>query len=177
MTEQIVSAALLGLGLSMDAFAVSVVKGLSVGRVRPRHMLLAGLWFGGFQALMPLIGYFLGTGFHKYIEKADHWVAFSLLLLIGANMLREAFSKEEPAPADASFGAGTMLLMALATSVDALAVGIALAMDAGTKIWLNVGIIGIVTFALSAAGIRIGAVFGERFRKKALPAMPSSTRK
>ena len=167
MTGQIVSALLLGLGLSMDAFAVSVVKGLSVGKVRVKHMLIAGAWFGGFQALMPLLGYFLGSGFHQYIEKADHWVAFILLAAIGANMLREAFSKEEPAPADASFGVKTMLLMAIATSIDALAVGIALAMDEGTSVWLNVALIGVVTFLLSAAGIKIGAVFGEKFKKKA----------
>ena len=163
----IISALLLGVGLSMDAFAVSVCKGLSVGSVKLRHMFCAGIWFGTFQALMPLIGYFLGASLHGYIEKIDHWVAFILLLLIGANMLREAFSKEKEDEKNASFSIGTMLLLAIATSIDALAVGIALAMDSGTNIWLNIGVIGLTTFLFSFAGIRIGSAVGNNFEKKA----------
>ena len=166
--EQFISAALLGAGLAMDAFAVSVCKGLAVGRVKAKHLLSAGLWFGAFQAAMPLLGYFLGASLHGYIEKYDHWIAFFLLALIGANMLKEAFSKKAAAkPADASFGVRTMLLMAVATSIDALAVGVALAMDERTNIWLSVGVIGAITFALSAAGVKLGSVFGEKYEKKA----------
>ncbi len=163
----VISALLLGVGLSMDAFAVSVCKGLSVGFVKLRHMFCAGLWFGAFQALMPLIGYFLGASFHDHIEKIDHWVAFTLLLLIGVNMLREAFSKKEDDGKNASFSIGTMLLLAIATSIDALAVGIALAMDVNTNIWLNIGVIGLTTFLFSFTGIRIGAAVGNKFEKKA----------
>jgi len=158
---------LLGLGLSMDAFAVAVCKGLAVKKAKISQMLIAGAWFGGFQALMPLIGYFLGSAFNSYIEKFDHWVAFVLLALIGANMLREAFSKEEEKPADASFGVKTMLIMAIATSIDALAGGIALAMDANTNIWGAVACIGVITFLLSAAGIKIGNIFGAKYKSKA----------
>ena len=165
--KTVFSVILLGIGLSMDAFAVSVCKGLGTPKVQGKHLLSAGAWFGAFQALMPLIGYFLGTSFHKYIEAVDHWVAFALLLLIGCNMLREAFSKEEPNPSDASFGWKTMLVMAVATSIDALAVGIALAMDENTNIYVSAAVIGAITFALSAAGVKIGSVFGEKYEKKA----------
>lgn len=168
--SMIVSAVLLGIGLSMDAFAVSVCKGLAVGKVRLSHMAAAGAWFGGFQMLMPIIGYFLGSSFHSYIEKYDHWVAFVLLVLIGINMLREALSKKADdgeADANASFGFTTMLVMAVATSIDALAVGIALAMEPETNIWLSVGCIGATTFILSAAGVKVGSIFGNRFKRKA----------
>lgn len=163
----LLSALLLGVGLSMDAFAVSVCKGLAVGKVKLKHMAIAGAWFGGFQALMPLIGYYLGSFFHIYIEKADHWVAFLLLALIGANMLREAFSKEESKPADASFGFRVMLVMAVATSIDALAAGIALAMEEGSGVFVSVACIGVITFLFSAAGVKVGSVFGERYRSRA----------
>ena len=163
----LLSALLLGVGLSMDAFAVSVCKGLAVGKVKLKHMAIAGAWFGGFQALMPLIGYYLGSFFHIYIEKADHWVAFLLLALIGANMLREAFSKEENKPADASFGFRVMLVMAVATSIDALAAGIALAMEEGSGVFVSVACIGVITFLFSAAGVKVGSVFGERYRSRA----------
>ncbi len=164
----IISAILLGVGLSMDAFAVSICKGLAVGKVRPSHMAIAGAWFGGFQMLMPLIGYFLGSSFHSYIEKYDHWVAFILLVLIGANMLREALSKkEDEEDTNASFGFKTMFVMAVATSIDALAVGIALAMEENTNIWLSVTCIGVTTFILSAVGVKIGSVFGDKYKKKA----------
>ena len=172
----LLSALLLGVGLSMDAFAVSVCKGLAVGKVKLKHMAIAGAWFGGFQALMPLIGYYLGSFFHIYIEKADHWVAFLLLALIGANMLREAFSKEESKPADASFGFRVMLVMAVATSIDALAVGISYAMvpvsimasatqTANTV--LACALTAATTCVISMAGVYIGAVFGARYKKRA----------
>ena len=164
---QFLSALLLGAGLSMDAFAVSVCKGLAVGQVKPKHMVVAGAWFGGFQALMPLIGFCLGSFFRSYIEKADHWVACILLALIGANMLREAFSKEDEKPADASFGFKTMLVMAVATSIDALAAGIALAMEEDANVFVSVACIGVTTFLFSAAGVKIGSVFGEKYKSKA----------
>lgn len=157
---------LLALGLSMDAFAVSVCKGLATGKVRLRHMLTAGLWFGGFQALMPLLGYLLGKSFQAYITAVDHWVAFALLALIGANMIKESFSKEE-GQADGCFGVKTMFIMALATSIDALAVGITFALLPDVNITAAVSFIGVITFLLSAAGIKAGSVFGARSRAKA----------
>ncbi|MBR2410614.1 MAG: manganese efflux pump [Clostridia bacterium] len=161
------SAILLGLGVSMDAFAVSICKGLAVGKVKIKHMLTAGLWFGGFQALMPLIGFYIGSLFHGYIEKFDHWIAFMLLGAIGINMIKEALSKKEEDSADASFSFRTMLIMAIATSIDALAVGVAIAMESSTNIWLSVSLIGCITFLFSAAGIKIGSIFGEKYKKKA----------
>ena len=161
------SVILLGVGLAMDAFAVSICKGLSAGEAKPKHMLTAGVWFGVFQALMPLIGYLIGDRLHEYIEQVDHWVAFILLAGIGINMLKEAFSKGEEKPADASFGVKTMLIMAIATSIDALVVGVALAMEADTDIWVSVAVIGVITFALSALGVKLGSVFGKKYEKKA----------
>lgn len=158
----------LGIGLSMDAFAVSVCKGLSGKKASLSNMATCGIWFGGFQALMPFIGFFLGSLFAKQIEAIDHWVAFFLLAIIGANMLKEAFSKEDECcctSADYSFK--TMFTMAVATSIDALAVGISLAMAGDVNIWLAISIIGITTFVLSAIGVKVGSVFGDRFEKKA----------
>ena len=157
---------LIGIGLSMDAFAVSVCKGLSVKKLQLKHALLVGLYFGGFQALMPLIGYLLGSQFQSLIETVDHWIAFGLLLLIGANMIREAFSEEEDADADDSFAVKTMLALAVATSIDALAVGITFAF-LSVNIWLAVALIGATTFVLSAIAIKIGNVFGNKFQRKA----------
>jgi putative Mn2+ efflux pump MntP len=154
---------LLALGLAMDAFAVSVCKGLATGKVRPRHLLLCGLWFGGFQALMPLIGFLLGRAFEQYITTFDHWIAFVLLAVIGVSMLREAFDKDGE-KADADFAVRTMLLMALATSIDALAVGITFGVLPSVNLPLALSLIGGITFALSAAGVKIGAVFGTRYR-------------
>lgn len=156
---------LIGIGLSMDAFAVSICKGLSVRKANIKHMLTAGVWFGGFQALMPLIGYFAGKSFESYIEKYDHWIAFGLLLLIGANMIRESFSKEEE-EIDASFAVKKMFLLSVATSIDALATGVSLACGKA-NIWESVIIIGLTTFAFSAGGIKIGNVFGNRYKSKA----------
>ncbi len=157
---------LLAVGLSMDAFAVSICKGLSMKRASVKAQMLCGVWFGGFQALMPLVGYFLGTLFAEAIEAFDHWVAFGLLVIIGINMIREVFSEEqEHTDADLSFQ--TMLVMAVATSIDALAVGISLAMAGDVHIWTAVALIGVTTFLLSAAGVKIGNAFGSRFEKKA----------
>ena len=124
---------LIAVGLSMDAFAVSVCKGLSVRKLRPVHYLLTGAWFGGFQALMPSIGYLLGSAFDQYIVSFDHWIAFILLSLIGANMVKESLSGEEQ-EADASFSVRTMFLLAVATSIDALAVGVTFALLPGVNI-------------------------------------------
>ena len=157
---------MLGVGLAMDAFAVSICKGLSVGDVKPKHLITAGLWFGLFQAGMPIIGYLIGDRLHGYIEAVDHWVAFILLASIGVNMLKEAFSGKEEKPADASFGFKTMLIMAVATSIDALVVGVALAMEE-TNIWFAAAVIGVITFALSAVGVKLGSVFGKKYEKKA----------
>lgn len=154
------------IGLSMDAFAVSICKGLSVGRVKKEHLLITGSWFGGFQALMPLIGYLVGRSFAIYIERFDHWVAFGLLVLIGANMIRESFSKEENT-ASASFGFKVMLPMALATSVDALAVGVTFALLPDVDIVLAVSFIGLTTFVLSALGVKFGSFFGEKNKSRA----------
>ena len=156
---------LLGVGLSMDAFAVSICKGLGVKEVKPKHMLCCGLWFGGFQALMPFTGYILGSAFESYITKIDHWIAFVLLVFIGVNMIREALSDEEE-QTNASFGFKTMLLMAVATSIDALAVGITFAF-LGVNIWLAITLIGCTTFIFSAAGVKIGNVFGNKYKSKA----------
>ena len=157
---------LLGIGLSMDAFAVSICKGLSTKKLQFKHYLIIGAWFGGFQALMPTIGYFLGSTFEQYITAFDHWVAFVLLAAIGANMIKESFSREE-SETSASFEFKTMLLMALATSIDALAVGITFALLPDVNVPLAVCLIGITTFLCSAAGLRVGNLFGLRYKAKA----------
>ncbi len=157
---------LLAVGLSMDAFAVSVCKGLSTRKLSMRHYLIIGAWFGGFQALMPTLGYFLGSAFQRYIESVDHWVAFILLCLIGANMLRESFSKEEE-HTDASFGVKSMALLAVATSIDALAVGITFALLPDVNVPAAVSFIGCITFILSGVGLKVGNVFGLRYKSKA----------
>ncbi len=165
---------LLAVGLSMDAFAVSVCKGLAMKKVNFRSAAVCGAWFGGFQALMPLIGYLLGSRFERHIDAVAPWIAFALLTLIGGNMVRDAFSKEEEASASLDFK--TMLLMAVATSIDALAVGITFACvpiriaEAGAVVntLIAVCMIGATTFALSCAGVKIGNVFGMRYRAKAV---------
>ncbi len=159
---------LLAVGLSMDAFAVSVCKGLSVKKAGAKESVICGGWFGGFQGLMPLIGYFLGTLFAEAIQAFDHWIAFGLLAIIGINMLKEAFSKEcDCEKNNADFSAKTMLVMAVATSIDALAVGISLAMAGNVNITGAVLLIGVTTFFLSGLGVKIGNLFGSRFEKKA----------
>lgn len=151
--------------LSMDAFAVSVSKGLSTPNLRLKHGLITGAYFGGFQALMPLIGFFLASSFAEYIKRFDHWVAFGLLALIGANMLREALSKEEE-KINESFSFRAMLPLAIATSIDALATGVSFAVT-DTNIWLAISLVGVTTFAFSAAGVKIGNVFGLKYKSKA----------
>ena len=158
---------LLAIGVSMDAFAVSVCKGLSMSKSGLKESAICGAWFGGFQALMPLIGFFLGTLFAEAIEAFDHWIAFGLLAIIGANMLKEAFSKEEEGCCGCDLSFKTMLVMAIATSIDALAVGISLAMAGDVNIWLAILLIGLTTFSFSALGVKIGNAFGSRFEKKA----------
>ena len=155
----------LALGLSMDAFAVSICKGLSVPKLQAKHCLICGVYFGGFQALMPLIGWALGIRFQSMITNIDHWIAFVLLAVIGANMIKESFSKEEECP-DASFGFKTMLTLAVATSIDALAVGVTVAF-LDVSIVPAVLLIGATTFVCSAVGVKIGNVFGNRFQSKA----------
>ena len=154
---------LLAVGLSMDAFAVSICKGLALKKIQFKHALIVGLWFGGFQALMPLIGYFLGAQFRDAIAAYDHWIAFGLLLLIGGNMIREALGGEDEG-ADDDFGPRAMVLLAVATSIDALAVGITFAF-LEVSILPAAGLIGVTTFVISAAGTYIGAFFGSRFKK------------
>lgn len=156
---------ILAVGLSMDAFAVSVCKGLSLGKINLKNMCIAGAWFGGFQALMPFIGYLLGTRFENLVDTYDHWIAFSLLLIIGANMIREAVSGEEE-DVDASMGFKSMLLLAVATSIDALAVGVTFAF-LEVQIIPAITFIGCTTFILSAAGVKVGSLFGYRYKNKA----------
>ena len=159
---------LLAIGLSMDAFAVSVCKGLSMKKASFKAGMICGAWFGGFQALMPLIGFFLGTLFADAIVAFDHWVAFGLLAIIGINMLKEAFGKDECEECGCDdLSVKKMFVMAVATSIDALAVGISLAMAGHVNIYAAVVLIGVVTFLLSAVGVKIGSVFGNRFEKKA----------
>lgn len=155
---------LIACGLSMDAFAVSVCKGLSVKKTTFRQSLTAGLWFGGFQAGMPLLGYLLGVSFSSLITSIDHWIAFALLAIIGGNMIRESFSPDECC--DGSFSSRVMFPLAVATSIDALAVGITFAF-LKVSIVPAVSFIGVITFLLSAAGLKIGNVFGSRWRSKA----------
>ena len=154
----------IAVGLSMDAFAVAICKGLSVKKVSVKHGLIVGLYFGGFQAVMPLLGYLLGSSFAKYIEAFDHWVAFILLGIIGINMIRESREKEEAL--DASFGLKAMLPMAVATSIDALAVGISFAFMR-VQIGWAVLFIGVTTFTLSAIGVKLGNLFGAKYKSKA----------
>ena len=156
---------LLAVGLSMDAFAVSICKGLAMDRVTLGRAALVGLWFGGFQGLMPLAGWFLGSRFAAYITAVDHWIAFGLLVLLGVNMLREARGGEAE-EADASLGVKIMLAMAVATSIDALAVGITFAF-LEVAVLPAVCFIGVVTFLLSVLGVKLGSLCGTRFQAKA----------
>lgn len=157
---------IIAVGVSMDAFAVSICKGLSVRKLRPVHMLSAAAWFGGFQALMPLIGYFMGISFADYVAEVDHWIAFVLLGIIGGKMIKEAFHKDEDCEYDPDFSVKTMFLLAVATSIDALAVGVSLAF-LKADIWMSVLVIGLMTGAFSALGVQLGHVFGCRFKSKA----------
>lgn len=156
---------LIAVGLSMDAFAVSVCKGLAMPKCTFKKAAIVGLWFGGFQALMPAIGYILGAQFQETIASIDHWIAFVLLALIGGNMIHEALDNDEE-EADASLDVKTMFLLAVATSIDALAIGITFAF-LKVNIIPAVCFIGIVTFIISFAGVKIGNVFGARYKNKA----------
>ena len=157
---------LIGIGLSMDAFSVSICKGLTTKKFLLKMAMICGLWFGGFQALMPVIGYFLGVQFENLIASFDHWIAFGLLALIGINMIREAVSKKEEEKDNGALDVKTMFLLAVATSIDALAVGVSFA-ALKENIWRAIVIIGLTTFIFSAIGVKIGNVFGSKYEKKA----------
>lgn len=162
---------LIAVGLSMDAFAVSICKGLSLGKTPLGKCSYIGLWFGGFQALMPIVGYFVGVSFRDAIESIDHWIAFALLALIGINMIREALGKEEEAEECAecekrALSTRSMFPLAIATSIDALAVGVGFAF-LNVEIWSSATTIGITTFVLSILGVKIGSRFGVRYKSKA----------
>ena len=155
----------LAVGLAMDAFAVSICKGLAQEKLSIKHMATAGLWFGGFQALMPTLGYFLGSQFRDKITAVDHWIAFILLGFIGVNMIRESLDKEEVCP-EGSMGVKAMFPLAVATSIDALAVGITFAF-LHVNIVLAAGLIGVITFLMSAVGVKVGNIFGARYKSRA----------
>lgn len=157
---------ILAVGLSMDAFAVSVCKGLSMDKCNLRKSVICGVWFGGFQALMPLGGYLIGYQFKDGIRACDHWIAFTLLLVIGISMIKESFSKEEE-KTDDSLCPKSMLIMAVATSIDALAVGVTFAFLPDTNVVAAVSFIGIITFTLTAIGAKLGNVFGDKCKGKA----------
>lgn len=154
----------ISIGLAMDAFAVSICKGLSVKKVKAKHYFIAGGYFGGFQAIMPLIGYLLGISFQNLIVSIDHWIAFILLGIIGINMIKESLGDDENI--NDSFSFKDMLPLAIATSIDALAIGITFAF-LKVNIILAIFFIGTITFVFSALGIKIGSIFGDKFKNKA----------
>ena len=156
---------ILAVGLAMDAFAVSVCKGLAMARCTVKKSMICGAWFGGFQALMPVLGYFLGAQFKDKITAIDHWISFVLLGFIGINMIRESMEKEDVCP-NPGIDPRTMLPLAVATSIDALAVGVTFAF-LDVNIVAAAAFIGITTFVLSAAGVKVGNVFGSRYKAKA----------
>ncbi|MDE7325236.1 MAG: manganese efflux pump MntP family protein [Lachnospiraceae bacterium] len=163
--NEIITLFVLAVGLSMDAFAVAVCKGLAMKKMSWKNAVTVGLWFGGFQALMPAAGYFLGVSFADKIKAVDHWIAFVLLVLIGGNMIREAFGKEQE-EASADLDVKTMFIMAVATSIDALAVGVTFAfLDQNMP--LAVSLIGVTTFVLSLFGVKAGNMFGVKYKSKA----------
>ena len=157
---------LVGIGLSMDAFAVSVCKGLAMKKADSKGMATCGVWFGGFQALMPLIGYFVGISFADLVTDVDHWIAFVLLAFIGGKMIKEACEKDEEEAHNPDFSFKTMFLLAVATSIDALAVGVSFAF-LRVDIWTSILLIGLMTGAFSALGVLLGHMFGNRFKSKA----------
>ncbi len=157
---------IIAVGVSMDAFAVSICKGLSVRQLRPGHAGITTLWFGGFQALMPLVGYYLGVSFADAVSSVDHWIAFILLGIIGGNMLKESFQKDDDLNVDPDFSFRTMLAMAVATSIDALAIGVSFAF-LNVDIWQAILLIGVITGLFSAVGVYIGNMFGSRYKSKA----------
>lgn len=158
---------ILAVGLSMDAFAVSICKGLAMNKISFKQAGIVGLWFGGFQALMPALGFLLGTTFASFVNRVADWIAFILLALIGLNMIKEALSKEEE-EADASLAPQKMLVLAIATSIDAFAVGVSFAcLEIGTLIIPAVAFIGVITCGLSMIGVKVGNVFGTKYKSKA----------
>lgn len=157
---------IIAVGVSMDAFAVSICKGLSVRELKPRQPVSAALWFGGFQALMPLVGYYLGISFADFVSEVDHWIAFILLGIIGGNMIKESCHKDEEISLDPDFSFRTMLALAVATSIDAFAVGVSFAF-LKVNIWEAVLMIGVTTAVFSAVGVVIGNFFGARWKSKA----------
>jgi putative Mn2+ efflux pump MntP len=158
---------IIAVGLAMDAFAVSIGKGLSVRKIEPRHTMSVGLWFGGFQALMPIVGYLLGISFASLVKNIDHWIAFILLAIIGFNMVREALHGDDECEAKPDFSIREMLTLAVATSIDALAIGITFALLPDVNIIAAVLFIGIITFAFSSTGVKIGNIFGMKYKSKA----------
>ena len=156
---------LIAVSMSMDAFAVSICKGLSVRKVEPKHCLAVGGWFGGFQGIMPVIGFVLTSLFAALITSISHWIAFGLLLFIGGNMIRESMEKEEE-EVDDSFSFMTMLTLAVATSIDALAMGVTLNLS-GANIWLAAPMIAVTTAILSPVGLKVGNIFGAKYKNKA----------
>ena len=159
----IVELFILAVGLSMDAFAVSICKGLSLGKIKPKHMCIAGAWFGGFQALMPFIGYCLGSTLSGLVDSIDHWIAFILLAFIGINMIKESFEEEKQ---NDDFSWKTMLMLAIATAIDALAVGVTFSFES-INIFMAISIIGLTTFIIASAGVYIGHIFGNKYQQKA----------
>lgn len=157
---------ILAIGLSMDAFAVAICKGLAIKEAKLKHMIITGAYFGGFQALMPVAGYLLGVNFKGLIERFDHWIAFLLLVLIGGNMLREALKKGDEEEMNTSFGPKSMIPLAVATSIDALAVGVTFAF-LQVQIIPAVSMIGVTTFLFSFVGVKIGNIFGLKYKTKA----------
>ena len=155
---------LLAIGVSMDAFAVSIAKGLATQQLRPKHYASVALWFGGFQALMPVLGYFLGANFASIVEHYDHWIAFALLALIGGKMIYDTLAGgDEEDATGADFRFKTMLVLAIATSIDALAIGVSLAF-LKVNIWSAIAFIGVTTALFSAFGLHLGNIFGNRYK-------------
>ena len=162
----IIEIALIGVGLAMDAFAVSICKGLAMRRMNYKKAIIIAAFFGVFQALMPALGYVLGTTFANKIAAIDHWIAFMLLALIGANMIKEALSSDDDECQDDSLRLGDLIMLSIATSIDALAVGITFAFF-NVSLLLSVSMIGIITFIICVIGVKVGNVFGEKYKSKA----------
>ena len=162
----VIEIAIIGIGLAMDAFAVSICKGLAMKKMSYQKAVIIALFFGGFQALMPAIGYDLGTTFASKIAAIDHWIAFILLGLIGVNMIKEALSKDDDECLDDTLRFGDLIILSIATSVDALAVGITFAFF-NVSIVLSTSIIGFITFIICIIGVKVGNVFGEKYKSKA----------
>ena len=162
----IIEIALIGVGLAMDAFAVSICKGLAMRRMNYKKAIIIAAFFGVFQALMPALGYVLGTTFDNKIAAIDHWIAFILLALIGANMIKEALSSDDDECQDDSLRLGDLIMLSIATSIDALAVGITFAFF-NVSLLLSVSMIGIIAFIICVIGVKVGNVFGEKYKSKA----------